>query len=122
MKLSEAEQSDKFLRLHPKEQIDLYLFGVEHFRPSDYFFARYLERPSDAVAADLVARLGASDSPRRTYALMLVLHNISTGRPSDYSIDRSFRAGQECSRFFAAPSPCHQLATDIDAFLEKAKK
>jgi len=53
---------------------------------------------------------------------MLVLHNISTGRPSDYSIDRSFRAGQECSRFFAAPSPCHQLATDIDAFLEKAKK
>lgn len=119
MKLAEAEQSDNFLQLPPKEQVDLYLFGVEYFRPSDYYLARYFKKPSNAVVAELIARLRGSNSSRRTFALMLVLHNISTAQPSEYSIESSFRAETECNRFFAAPSPCHQLAGDIDAMLRK---
>lgn len=121
MQLPDAEGSDKFRSLPPGEQVDLYLFGVEHFRPSDYYLAGYFKNPNTAVIAELVTRLRTSKSPERTFALMLVLHNVSYV-PSEVGIESGLSASAECDRFFVAPSPCHQLAKDIDVTLVRNRR
>lgn len=113
-KLSEAEQAEQFRQLSPTDQVDVYLYGVENRRPSDYFLARYLERQESATVNVLIDRLHSSGSPVTTFALVYALHGVFTRGSQRVEKFGAVGASDACNRFYTAPSPCHQLAKDID--------
>lgn len=96
----------------PVQRVDLYLYGVEKRRPSNYALM-----PSDCIDAETVEvavkLIRRSDDKNRTFALTLLLHeapeSILRGRTD------AFDAAAKCSKFYAAGSPCHDLAGDVDA-------
>lgn len=96
----------------PVERVDLYLYGVEKRRPSNYALM-----PNDCIDAETVDTavnlIRRSTDDNRTFALAALLHeapeSILRGRMD------AFDAGMECSKFFSRKSPCHDLAGDIDA-------
>lgn len=115
LKLPQSEQGARYSQLSPAEQVDLYLYGVEHYRPSDYFFARYLEGADLATINVMVARLRASTSPDNTFALVYALHGVAALGKTKTTVGGDIRASEACSRYYTVPSPCHQLAKDIDS-------
>jgi hypothetical protein len=117
LKLPPSEQAFQFRQLTPTDKVDVYLYSVEHFRPSDYYFAVYLEEADEATAQVLTNRLNASTSSTETFALVYALHGIY--RHDETKLGASVHASFACSRFFPAASPCHKLAKDLDGRTSK---
>ncbi|WP_157481144.1 MULTISPECIES: hypothetical protein [unclassified Lysobacter] len=98
-------------QMSPTDRVDIYLYGVEERRPSDY--GLFPEGCIDSETVDIAVRLAAhSTANSRTFALTELIHEapeeILRGR-----VD-AFDASAECSRFYSEDSPCHDLARDID--------
>ena len=112
MQLPDSEKAVRFNQLSPQQQVDLYLYSVENLRPGDHFLARYFELTDEKVVNAIVERMRSSESPRGTFGLVYALHVISKIKDAQRSDARAMEA---CDRFYTKPSPCHQLAEDIDA-------
>jgi hypothetical protein len=96
----------------PQERIELFLYGAEKIRPSDYGLM-----PADCIderTLDIAIKtVRKSSEEERIFALIAVIHEAS---PKILSARKDrFVAGKVCSRVFEAGSSCHQLASDIDA-------
>ncbi|MCP3041534.1 hypothetical protein K6X12_20970 [Xanthomonas euvesicatoria pv. allii] len=94
----------------PAKRVDLYLYGVENFRPSDYALLP-IECFDDQVGRELGGRLSNSSSGTRTFAIIYALYE---GWRRGVSIDRKISYVKECLKFFEEKSPCHRLADQID--------
>lgn len=92
------------------KRVDLYLYGVENFRPSDYALLP-TECFDDQVGRELEERLSNSSSGTRTFAIIYALYE---GRRRGFSIDRKTSYVKECLKFFQEKSPCDRLADQID--------
>jgi hypothetical protein len=99
----------------PSKRVDIYLYGVENFRPSDYSLLPG-ECLDDAVVVDMVERLRKSSNGTRTFALIYALR-VASGKKK-ISVGTPIRAVNECSRYFPVNSPCHEMAKKIDGFTD----
>jgi len=111
--LDDTEVQKQFQDLSPSQQVELYLYGAINRRPSDYSFAPYLDDTNVSTVVLLADRLRLSSSKKETFALVYALHGV-TGSDLAKAGVMELRAREACDRFFINPSPCHQLANDID--------
>ena len=117
--LRNEELRNKFQGLSPSEQIDVYLYGVNKIRPRDYSFAPQLDLTNPSVVRLLTDRLRSADSEAEIFALVYALHGVTSGSLAKADVAKVIGARKACDRFFTSPSPCHQLAGEIDALASK---
>src|SRR5689334_2484674 len=60
--LPDSLKRKSFDQLTPTEKVDVYLFGVENYQPSDYFLAEYFEGSDRSTFEALRIRLKSSTS------------------------------------------------------------
>ena len=106
------EMMKKICSYPPAKRVDIYLYGVENFRPSDYALLP-IECFDDQVGRELGGRLINSSSGTRTFAIIYALYE---GRKRGFSIDHKISYVKECSKFFQEKSPCERLANQIDKY------
>jgi len=116
--LDNVEIRKEFRSLSPSQQVELYLYGAVSIRPADFSFAPYLDGKDVSTVGLLADRLRLSGSKKETFALVYALHGV-TGNDLARAGVMDLRAREACDQFFTAPSPCHQLAIDIDALTDK---
>ncbi|MBB4599060.1 hypothetical protein [Xanthomonas arboricola] len=104
------EMMKKICSYPPAKRIDVYLYGVENFRPSDYALLP-IDCFDDQVGRELGVRLVNSSSGTRTFATIYALYE---GRKRGFSIDHKISYVKECLKFFQKKSPCDRLADQMD--------
>lgn len=114
MKVQDGKQRcSQFIRLPVDERVDLYLHGVNKYRPSDYSLGDCFAEISPELFDELLVRLSSSADERTAFALILVLHGTIKNSYS-YNVPRNFKATAHC---FQSPA-CLTLAGDIDNRLQ----
>jgi hypothetical protein len=109
--IGRSEQDRRMLLsgLPARERVDVYLYGIENVRPSDYALAEDLGDGQDGLAAELASRLGSADSKEAVFGLIYALH----GRAGQLKVPPG--ATSACDRFYSLPSPCHKIAIEVDS-------
>lgn len=115
LSLPDGELRSQFRQLPPEDQVGLYLHGVESWRPSEYFLAEYIDLSDRTIVDLMVEKLNTSESQVRTFGLVYALSGLIRLDASQINFESGIQAMQACDRFYRRPSPCHQLAVDIDA-------
>lgn len=98
-----------FNALPTADRIDLYLHGVNNFRPSDYTLGDCISQIEPDVFDELVSRLMLSKDDRTSFALILLLHG-ATKSSFKYKLPAGFKSADFCHQ----NSACLKLAYEID--------
>ncbi|WP_147455525.1 hypothetical protein [Solilutibacter pythonis] len=114
MKVQGSKQRCMYFSALPSaERVNLYLHGVNNYRPSDYSLGDCFSEINPELFKELLGRLMASGDERTAFALILVLHGV-TNSSYGYEVPKGFKVAAHCYQ----NSACLKLAYEIDESLK----